>query len=93
MHKMVLEFSPEGKPQGVLKHHRARGTFLGCAGPSHAFQVGHPVNATSDPQLSWAHPDCPLPWFPECLWGAGSGSHPELLWALVAFPLCVVGTQ
>lgn len=67
MYKTALGFSPERTSSG-RREIMGNVTFLDCARPSHAFQVGHPLNATNDPQLSCDYPDRP-PGFPECPWG------------------------
>lgn len=48
MGKMALGFSLEGTPSGRWEI-LGDVTFLDCAAASHAFQVGHPLNAANDP--------------------------------------------
>lgn len=50
--------------QQVLESRGGRGALLGCAGPSRAFRVGHPLNAADvlllcdDPDWPHASPGC-----------------------------------
>lgn len=67
--------------QWALDSRGEPGTFLNYAGPSHAFQVVHPLNATNDPPIYLVITQMVPEFFPNV--PGQSCSHRERQWASV----------